>query len=175
MNFFRAAGVIGDWSTVECSLLEDFSDYTAQGVNCRQLEDSGHTYIGPLNSPSGSWTGGDPITHPQLAPIGIGIGIYSGGAPAAMRHCGYGEAAWDAQFDPGWLYVKTATLPGLAPPEPTSVPVPAPSSAPVPAPSAAPSSAPTAAPATGAICFTGASLLTLQDGSKVKFSDLKVS
>ena len=60
-------------------------------------------------------------------------------------------------------------------PDPTSVPVPAPSSVPVPAPSSAPVAAPTVTPPTGAICFTGGSLLTLQDGSSVTFNDLEVS
>ena len=42
-------------------------------------------------------------------------------------------------------------------------------------PTSMPTLAPTATPATGAICFTGDSLLTLKDGSSVRFHDLQVS
>ena len=65
-------------------------------------------------------------------------------------------------------------------PSPTSAPFPAPTSAPFPAPTSAPIPAPTSAPtflppgATGAICFTGDSLLTLKDGSTKPFHELQV-
>ena len=51
---------------------------------------------------------------------------------------------------------------------------PVPTIAPVPAPTSVPAPEPTITAPTGAICFTGDSLLTLQNGSSVKFSDLEV-